>query len=187
MFYSTALEKWRWILRADYNLDLKHFSNASLYSLFSALVWGKYELNPQWNYHVGAMTTTGLASTVFYPIVGIDYSPSKQWTLEAIFPIMYSIQYKIDSQWRLAIKGRPLKERFRVGSKEREPRAIFNYTSIGTELNVRYERFLRLEIELYAGYNFGGKFYIKNEKGNRPLYTQLGGAPYGGASLDYGF
>lgn len=187
MFYSTGLENWRWIIRADYNIDLEHFSQGGKYGLFSGLVWGKYELNPRWSYHVGAFTTIGLEAAPVYPVIGFDYAPNKYWMLEAVFPILYSIQYKIDKNWKLAIKGRPLKERFRVSSKEPQPRSIFNYSSIGTEFSVKYEQFLWLEIELYGGYNFGGNFYIKDQSGHKPLYTEVSGAPYGGLSIDYGF
>lgn len=186
-FFTRAIDDWRWILRAEYNIDIKHFSHPGTYGLFSGLIWGKYALYEKWNYHVGAFATIGLERTVVYPVIGLDFSPDKHWVIEAIFPIMYSLQYNIDKNWRVSIKGRPLKERYRVGASEFQPRSIFTYSSIGAEFNLRYERFLWLEIELYAGYNFGGNFYIKNQGGHKPLYTDLGGAPYAGASLDYGF
>jgi len=186
-FYSTGLERWRWILRGDYNIDLEHFSHPGTYSLFSLMVWGKYELHKKWHYHVGATGSKGFEGRVVYPIIGIDFEPNKHWTFEAVFPITYSIQYKLDKNWKFSVKGRPLKERFRTGSKEPQPRSVFNYSTIGTEFSIQYVQFLWLELEIYAGYNFGGTFYIKNQSGRRPLYTDVGGAPYGGASLDYGF
>ena len=186
-FYTTGLEDWRWILRADYNLDLEHFSDPSHYGLFSLLMWGKYELHKKWHYHVGVLGSVGMESAPVYPILGIDFAPDDYWLFEAIFPITYSIQYKLNKNWRFSLKGRPLKERFRVGSHQLQPRSIFNYSTIGTEFNIHYEQFLWLEIELYAGYNFGGNFYIKNQHGRKALYTELGGAPYAGISLDYGF
>jgi hypothetical protein len=186
-FYSTGLNDWRWILQGTYNLDLEHFSQPSLYGLFSLLIWGKYTLHKKWHYHVGVLGTVGMEAAPVYPIIGIEWTPNKTWTFEAIFPITYSIQYKLNKNWRFSIKGRPLKERFRVGSHEPQPRSVFNYSSIGTEFNVQYERFLWLEIQLYAGYNFGGNFYIKNQFGRQAEYTEVGGAPYGGLSVDYGF
>lgn len=187
MFYTTGLEDWRWILRADYNLDLEHFGHPTTYGLFSLLIWGKYQLHRKWSYHVGAMGSVGLEASPVYPIIGIDFSPNKKWVFEAVFPITYSIQYKLNKNWKFSIKGRPLKERFRVGSQEPQPRSVFNYSSIGTEFNIQYEQFLWLDVQVYAGYNFGGNFYIKNQFGRKALYTEVGGAPYGGASLDYGF
>lgn len=186
-FYTTGLEQWRWILRADYNLDLEHFSQPGAYGYFSLLMWGKYELHKKWHYHVGAMGSVGLESHTVYPIIGIDFAPNQRWTFEAIFPIVYSVQYNLNKNWRFSIKGRPLKERFRVGTNEPQPRSVFNYSSIGTEFNVHYEQFLWLEIEAYIGYNFGGNFYIKNQSGHNALYTEVGGSPYAGVSLDYGF
>ena len=187
MFFTTELDNWRWILRADYNLDLEHFGHPAEYGLFSLLVWGKYELHKKWHYHVGVLGSVGLEGARVYPIIGIDFAPNKRWMFEAIFPITYSIQYKLDKNWHFSIKGRPLKERFRVGSHEPQPRSVFNYSTIGTEFNIHYEQFLWLEIEVYAGYDFGGNFYIKNQFGRNGLYTEVGGAPYAGASLDYGF
>ncbi len=187
MFYTIGLEKWRWILRADYNLDLEHFNRPSYYGLFSALVWGAYELHKKWHYHIGATGYLGLEGDVIYPILGLDFSPNKYWTFEAIFPLTYSIQYKLNKSWRFSIKGRPLKERFRVGSHQPQPRSVFNYSSVGTEANIHYELGRRLELEVYGGYNFGGNFYIKNQTGHNPLYTEIDGAPYGGATVDFGF
>ncbi|HSX38637.1 MAG TPA: hypothetical protein VLE95_07400 [Chlamydiales bacterium] len=187
MFYTTSLEDWRWILRADYNIDLEHFAHPGTYALFSVLAWGKYKLHKKWHYHVGTLAYAGMERNTVYPIFGIDFSPNKYWTFEAVFPITYSIQYKLDKNWQFSIQGRPLKERFRVSSRQAQPRSIFNYSSIGAELNIHYEQFLWLEIEIYAGYNFGGDFYIKNRYGKNALYTDVGGAPYGGVTFDYGF
>ncbi len=187
MFYSTGLEDWRWILRADYNIDLEHFAHPGNYGLFSLLIWGRYELHKKWHYHVGTTGSVGMESSVVYPIIGLDFSPNKTWTFEAIFPILYSVTYKLNKNWHFAIQGRPLQERFRVGAQQPQPRSVFTYSTIGAEFNIHYEQFLWLEIELFGGYNFGGNFYIKNQFGHKALYTEVGGAPYAGASLDYGF
>ena len=184
-FYSTALEKWKWILRAEYNMNQKH--SAVEYGLFSTLAWGAYELNEKWHYHIGFLTYMGLRGGWVYPLIGLDYALNKEWRFQVIFPIDYSIQYSIGERWRLSLKARPLRERFRVDSDEPHPRSIFNYSSIGTEFNVHYEQFLRLEIEAFAGYNWGGTLYIKDHNGKNALYTDFGGAPYGGASLNFGF
>ena len=122
-----------------------------------------------------------------YPIIGLDYSPDKKWTFQAVFPVDYSIQYLAAPWCRLSLKARPLKERFRVGHREPEPGSIFNYSSIGAEFNLHLEKTRRFEFELYGGYNFGGSFYIKSRGGHRPFYTDLGGAPYAGGHLDYAF
>lgn len=187
MFYSKGLDQWRWILRGDYNLDLKHFSKPSLYGLFSWLVWGAYNINDQWRYHVGGTGYVGMKGEMTYPLIGLDYSPTKQWTFEAIFPITYSVQYHLNENWRFSIKGRPLKERFRTGKEEPQPRSIFSYSTVGTEINIHYEIPMRLEFEIYGGYNCGGDFYIKDKNGHNALYTEVKAAPYLGALIDYGF
>ena len=186
-FYSTALDRWRWIVRGEYNLDLEHFSNPHLYGLFSGLLWGTYELFEKWRYHLGGVGYSGMRGSQIYPIIGLDYTLDEHWVFLAVFPIEYYAMYKIDSNWRLAAKIRPLKERFRTGKKEPQPRSIFSYSSVGAEFNAHYEIFMRLEVEAYVGYNFGGSFYIKNSKGHNSLYTDVGGAPYCGLTLDWGF
>ncbi len=186
-FLTIGLEKWRWIARADYNLDVKHFSNARDYGLFSALLWGTHEIFDKWHYHIGAFGYTGCEGEMVYPIIGFDYTLNKKWFFQAVFPINYSIEYTFRPEWRLSLKVRPLKERFRTGSHEPQPRSVFSYSSIGTELNLHYEKFLRVEAELYAGYNLGGDFYIKDKDGHNPLYTHVHGAPYVGANLNWGF
>lgn len=184
-FYTNSIEKWRWVLRGDYNLDVQHPTNE--YGLFSALAWGAYEIWPDWHYHVGVYGYSGMEGSQVYPVIGLDYSPHKKWQFLVVFPIDYYIQYKPDKYWRFSLRGRPLKERFRTGPNEPQPKSVFSYSSIGAELNAKYEIFLRFEAEAYAGYNFGGDFYIKDQNGQNALYTNVGGSPYGGASINYGF
>lgn len=185
-FLSIAVEKWRWIGRAEYNIDVKHFSHPRSYGLFSALLWGTHEMHRKWHYHVGAVGFTGFEGQEVYPIIGFDYSPNKKWMFQAVFPVTYSIDYSFNKEWKLSLKGRPLKERFRTGALEPQPRSVFNYSTMGAELNLHYEKFLRLEFEIYGGYNFGGSYYIKDRLGHHSLYTNVQGAPYGGASLNWG-
>lgn len=185
MFYSIALERWRWIARFDYNLQIEHMSQPSEYGLFSWLLWGAYELNSEWHYHVGVLGYAGLEGDTIYPLIGFDYTPNEKWFFQAIFPMLYSVEYKLSSKWTLAIKGRPLKERLRAGSKEPQPRSVFNYSTMSAELNAKYNYRNRFSLELYSGCNFGGKFYIKNEHGHNAIYVPIGAAPYVGFSIDY--
>jgi len=183
--FTNELDRWEWIVRADYNFDTAHFTNSN-YGLFSALLWGKYQLFRKWHYHVGGVGYVGLEGGMFYPIIGFDYAPNKKWEFKAIFPIIYSIQYKLGKYWHFALIGRPLKERFRVNNHQHDPSSVFSYSTIGTELNIRYEIPRRLEVVLFGGCNFGGNYYIKDRKGHNPLYTNVGAAPYIGAKLDWG-
>lgn len=185
-FLSTAVETWRWVARIDYNVDIKHFSRPRTYGLFSALLWGTHEFHRKWHYHIGALGYTGFEGQEVYPVIGVDFAPNKKWFFQAVFPINYSIEYALTERWRIALKGRPLKERFRAGKMETSPRAVFSYSSMGVELNLHYEKFLQLELEFFGGYNFGGGFYIKNRWGHHSLYTDVKGAPYAGASLNWG-
>ncbi len=187
MMYSIAIEKWRWIARLDYNIDLEHFSQPGSYGLGSGLLWGAYQIHRKWRYHIGATGYKGMEGHSVYPLLGLSYSPDKKWTFQAIFPIDYSIQYQAAPWCRISIKGRPLHERFRTGSREPQPRSVFNYSTMGTELNLHLEKKDRFEIELYGGYNFGGSFYIKSQGGHHAYYTDLEGAPYGGGNIDYAF
>ncbi len=186
-FYTTALEKWRWITRIDYNIDTEHFGKPGPYGLWTWLLWGSYQIHSKWHYHIGTVGYVGMKGHDVFPVIGADYSPNKTWMFQVIFPISYSIQYEIAPWCKLAIKGRPLRERFRVGSNEKQPGSIFHYSSIGTELNLSMEKKMRFETELFIGYNFGGTFKIENQRGKNPLYTDVKSAPYVGANIDYAF
>ncbi|HSX25434.1 MAG TPA: DUF6268 family outer membrane beta-barrel protein, partial [Chlamydiales bacterium] len=185
--YTIALEKWRWIARADYNLDQDHLSHLGSYGLFSALLWGSYQFHRKWHYHVGALGYVGMQGDTVYPVIGFDYAPNKKWLFQAIFPMTYTIDYNYTEHWRFSLKGRPLRERFRVGNQEPQAHSIFNYSTIGAEFNAHYEILRRFEAEAFIGYNFGGSFYIKDRGGRNALYTDVSGAPYVGAMLDWGF
>lgn len=186
MYYTTALDRWKWIVRFDYNLQTEHLDHPGEYSLYNGLIWGSYQIHRKWHYHIGALGYAGLEGYNIYPIIGADYAPGAHWLIEAIFPMKYSFAYKL-SDWSFALQMRPLKERLRCGSREPQHRSIFSYTSLGAEFNIRYERQLKIAVEGYAGYNLGGNFYIKNAQGKKPIYVDLDGAMYGGFSFDYGF
>lgn len=186
-FYTIAIEKWRWILRGNYNIGVDNFNEPHEYGLFEGLIWGAYQIHRKWHYHLGIFGYTGFEGAQMYPVLGADYSPNKKWTFLLVFPITYEIQYHVDKNWRLSLKGRPLKERFRTSSHQPQPRSVFSYSTMGAEFNVHYERFLRLEVEAFVGCNFGGSFYIKDAHNHNPLYSDVGMSPYAGANLDFGF
>lgn len=184
--FTKALESWRWIVRADYNIDCKHFSSPREYGLFSALLWGTHQKNDTWAYHIGALGYTGFEGEEVYPVIGFDYHFADNWLIQLIFPINYSIEYGFAENWTLALKGKTLKERFRSGPDNPSPRSVFNYSATAAEINLSFEKPLRLDFEIFAGYNFGGDFYLKDSKGENALYTDLRSAPYFGASLNWG-
>jgi hypothetical protein len=186
-FYTIAVDKWRWIMRADWNFDQEHFDDINRYCLWSGLIWGTYQIHRKWHYHIGATGYKGLESEQIYPIIGVDFAPNKRWFFQLLFPINYSVEYNLTDRWRFAIRARPLKERFRAGKNQPQPQSVFSYSSTGGEFNIHYEIKRRLEFEIYGGYNFGGTFYIKDKYSHNSLYTNLGGSPYGGATLDIGF
>lgn len=186
-FFSYGLKDWKWIARYDYNIDIDHFSRPGQYGLNTWLLWGAYKFHRKWHSHIGTTGYVGMKGSTVYPLLGLDYAPNKLWTFQAIFPIQYAIQYQATNWCRLSLQGRPLRERFRTGKHEAQPRSIFDYKSMGAEFNVFMEKERRLEFEAYAGYNFGGDFYIKNQKGKNALYTTFGGSPYAGAKLDLSF
>jgi hypothetical protein len=184
--YTTALQDWRWIAKLDYQSDLEHLDQLQEYGLWTALLWGSYTFKPSWRYHVGTLAYTGLESTTLYPLLGLDYTLCS-WNFSFIFPIEYKIQYQWTYHFATALQGRPLKERFRVGSRETQPKSVFNYTSVGAELLFSYTMEKQLTLEAFAGYSFGGTLYIKDRFGNDPIYVSVRTAPYVGGRLDYGF
>jgi hypothetical protein len=186
-FYTSALEDWRWIVRADYNVDADHIDEAADYSLYTGMLWGTYKIWRKWHYHIGALFSKGMETQNFYPIIGFDYSPTKSWLIELVFPVEYSIQFKFADYWRLAAKGRPLKERLRSGNEGPQPRSVLTYSSFGTELNLKFQKMLRFEAEAYAGWNWGGSFYVKDQNNNNPYYTSLEGSFYAGGMAEICF
>lgn len=184
VYYCTAVDRWKWIARFDYNLQTNHLSNIGKYSLYNGLLWGAYEINLKWHYHVGALGYAGLESFQIYPIIGFDYAPDEHWFLKAIFPFAYSVEYTV-SYWTFALKGRPFWERLRAGSREPQPRSVFSYSNFGIEFLLRFGLKDRLTLEGWGGYTLGTSFYIKDQHGSNPIYLDAKSAPYAGGSLDF--
>jgi hypothetical protein len=184
LFYSSAIDRWKWIARLDYNLQTNHLSHPGLYSLYNGILWGSYQVNLKWHYHVGALGYVGMEGMQIYPILGFDFSPDEHWFIQGIFPMTYSIEYKI-SYFTFALKGRPLAERLRAGSHEPQPRSIFSYSAFGAEFLTRFAYKERLTIEGWGGWMCMSQFYIKDQYGHNAIYFDAKGSPYAGASLDF--
>ena len=124
-FLSTAVEKWRWIGRIDYNIDVKHFTHPKTYGLFSALLWGSHEFHRKWHYHVGALATPDSKDKKSIRSLDLTTPRIKNGCFKSSFrsPIPSNIRSIKSGAFRL--KGGPLKSAFALASWIPNPAPYF--------------------------------------------------------------
>lgn len=187
-FCTTAVENWRWIIGSTYTIDTKYASKIKTYGQLGTLIWGMHPITESLNVHIGSLFYIGLRrDDPVYPVIGLDYTINESWLIKAIFPLDYRVEYKVLPNLSLSLKARAFSERFRTGKNEAQPRSIFQYSATGGEINLQYQIEHRLDAQLFAGYQFGGTYYIKDQMAKTATYMGFSPAPYLGAKLDFGF
>lgn len=186
---STALDRWRWVLNLGGTVDAARFDVARSGVIYG-LVWGRYQVSNTTGIHIGMFGFGGIHSGYALPVFGIDYSWSKKWTLNVIFPLDFSLRYACTRCFSAALSystfGGPYRYPKRahqgIGSGFEDP--VFQVYSRGVEAILKYAlENSRFSFEVGGGWNFGGWILIQNTKGRHGRYYKFDSAPYGSASL----
>lgn len=183
--YSTKIPNWVWrgAIGADIDADDFSFSHNAMYN---GAMWGRYHVSKTVGFHIGFTGTTGLRRDKVFPILGIDYSPSKSWKIAFVFPVDLSVSYAINDKWSLAYSGRTFRSRHRLSQKEIVSKGIFDYRTFGTEasLNYQLEQFLA---KVYVGSTYAGDLKVSDHRDKNPVFYKYNGSIYLGGNLTLKF
>lgn len=184
---STSIKDWRWVLSAAVSVDTQTF-NFGQSGVYYGLMWGRYQFTPTIGMHVGWWGYVGVENGYMLPILGLDWSPTKHWRINGIFPINISIEYLFNKYLSTAIEwatfGRPYRFPMRAhGGKGRFHNGIFEVYSQGLELDLKFQAHNTISLAVGAGWNFGGWILIKDRHNHHGKYYKYDDAPYAQARL----
>ncbi len=86
---TTAFGGWTWRSLAQINVGLEDWDLWG-YGWFQGVIWGKREVTPNCNIHVGGIAMAGLKYGRILPIVGFDYAFPWDLNLRLIYPLEFS-------------------------------------------------------------------------------------------------
>lgn len=182
-YITTAIENWRWVFNLGFHANLDHF-NMGNNAFYTGMIWGRLAYSLPLGIHIGVVGQAGVKSTYLFPILGFDWYFHKQWKINAIFPLDFSLHYYFAKNWSSALSYRSFggwyRSFHRVGSHETDPNSMFSVHANGLDLGVYFDS-RHFSIGLFGGCNFGGWILIRNSHGAKPIYYHFDYAGYGGA------
>ncbi len=185
-FATKRVTDWLWQANISMNVDTDHFQ-INKYANYDFLLWGRYDWNCAIGFHTGFLAYTGMKVDRVWPIIGFDWCINRKWKLNAIFPMNMSLVYKVTPAFSASLAGRLFYNRYRAGSHEPVPQAIFEYQNRGLELGLSYECASWLSANAHLGYTFGGQTTFSNKNRHHRQHLDIDGACYFGGNVSVKF
>jgi hypothetical protein len=187
---STHLQRWRWIAKVGASVDSKSFCFGPT-GVYDGLAWGRYHISETLGLHVGLGGYVGIKNHYVLPIFGLDWTSLPKWRLQAVFPLVLSLEYFWTSHLSASLAvntfGGPYRYPRRAhGGIGRFDNAIFEIYSKGLEIDLKY-RINRCSASVGCGWNFGGWILTKNAHNESGKYFKFNAAPYAQGRLTLTF
>ncbi|MEC7840385.1 MAG: hypothetical protein VX777_10140 [Chlamydiota bacterium] len=184
--FSNRFCEWIWQGQLAIKINTDHW-DFNQYANYDLTLWGKYDLNCDWNLHIGAIVQTGMKMDRIYPILGFDYEVNNRWKLNAVFPVNISMLYTYDCNWSGALAMRFFDIRHRVGKDEPLSMGLVAYRNSGVELVLLYEDDPTIEANIHIGSTLGGMLRISDKNNKHAKHFKLDPAMYVGAEAVWSF
>jgi len=188
-YITTSVEDWRIVFNMGIHSNVDHFSFSNN-SFYTGMIWGRLTYSTPVGVHIGFLGQSGLKSTYLFPILGVDFYLSRQWKINAVFPLDFSVQYYINENWSSGLNYRSFggwyRSFHRVGSGEPNPYSMFSLNANGADLSLAFQKKM-VSLEVFAGANFGGWIEIRDKNGDNSEYYPFNYSGFvgGKASLDF--
>lgn len=176
---TSEIHRWKWKADLELQMNTDHFS-LSRYTLFGATLRGRYKYHEKRNLHVGILALTGMRYTRLLPIIGMDYTISDKWQLDAIFPTKMALIYSLTQHWKLDAAIRYFLSRQRLDEHEHFRRGLVAYRNWGAEFGLSYNYNDTLHFNLHMGESFAGRLRISNRNNSHRHHLKLDPALYYG-------
>lgn len=176
---TTEIHRWKWKADLEMQMNAQHFS-LSRYTLFTGILRGRYKYHDKRHLHVGVYAISGMRYTRVLPILGIDYTISEKWQLDAVFPTKMALVYSITPQWKVDAAIRYFLSRQRLGEHEHFHRGLVAYRNWGAEFGLNYAFSERIRFNAHIGESFDGRMRISHRNGHHRHHLVLDPAMYFG-------
>jgi len=184
--FSNRFCEWIWQGQFAININTDHWS-FDQYTNYDLTLWGRYELNCNFNLHIGTIVQTGMKMDRVYPIFGFDWEINKLWKLNAVFPVNISMVYTYDCNWSAALAMRFFDIRHRTGKEEPLPMSLVAYRNSGVEIVLLYEDDPTIDANIHIGSTLGGMVRISDKDNRNAKHFKLDPAWYVGAEAVWSF
>lgn len=185
--FTERVCDWLWRGQVSLNFDNLDYWNFSDYMTYDIVLWGRYACCDNIGINIGFFAETGMKMDRLYPIIGIDWEPSCNWKISAVFPTNISLTYLFSSSWSVALAGRFFDERHRTKKNEPVPQATWRYQSSGAEFGINFDPGKWLHVNIHAGHTFRAWLKVGDKNYNHRRRIHFDGAPYAGADLYVNF
>ena len=179
---SREVENWLWEGKLIVSLD-PHSSRLDTTTWYNGFFFGRYTYTKNVGIYIGFNMYTGLNKDMVYPILGFDYIPNKEWKLSLIYPTDISLTYTITPEWSAIATLRPILDRHRLKRTEAVPFGVYEYSTNGTEVALKWAPSLACETKLFVGSTTGGRLKITDKLGRNGQIFKLRPAPYAGLTV----
>lgn len=188
-YITTALKQWRWVVNLGIHANLDHF-NLGSNAFYTGTIWGRLAYSKPLGIHIGVVGQSGVKSTYLFPILGVDWYFHRQWKINAVFPLDFSLHYYFAKNWSTALAYRSFggwyRSFHRVGKRATDPESMISVHANGLDLGI-YLNSDHFSAGLFGGANFGGWLLLRNRHGAKPTYFHFETAAYGGAKASVEF
>lgn len=179
---SHSIQKWRWAMNGGVAVDTKTF-NFGKSAIYYTMLWGRYEQNKDVGLHLGFFAYYGALNGYVLPILGADWTISKQWDIRFVFPLDASLNYHFTKNFTTSILATSM------GGPYRWPRrahggigefdeAIFKIYSSAVEWDIKFAEKNFFSIGAGAGWDFGGWIQSSDSHNHHKKYYHFDGAGY---------
>ncbi len=181
-YITTAIEQWRWVVDPGVHANLDHFNMGSN-AFYTGTIWERLAYSNPLGIHIGVVRQTGVKNIYLFPILGFDWYFHKQWKINAVFPLDFSLHYFFAKHWSSALSYRSFggwyRSFHRVGKRENEPESKVSVHANGVDIGI-YLNTHHFSAGLFGGTNFDGWIQIRNRHEDKPTYFHFDAAAYGG-------
>ncbi|MDF2549044.1 MAG: hypothetical protein K0S07_111 [Chlamydiales bacterium] len=156
-------------------------------TLYRIVTHGRYTYTDDIGLHVGFVAHTGLRKDKVFPILGVDYALTPEWSLSLILPEKLAVAYAFHEYFTAELATKTFFERHRVGHHETLSRGFAEYSNVGTELAINMKKCEKMEANIHAGATWGGRLRTSTARETAATHYHLRSVFYMGARVAVSF
>ncbi len=131
-------------------------------------------------------------STVFVPMVNLDWRITEEWRLATIFRAAgiapgLALSYSPSEAWTFTLAGSYENRSYRLDDDGPNPNGVFKDRRVPFDLSARWNGTPNFSIEATAGVSMFGEFKVRDADGDEVGADDLDPAPFLGVTLTFRF
>ncbi|WP_348663847.1 hypothetical protein [Chlamydia vaughanii] len=181
--YTLSLKNWQWSVVFSALLDPENVEIG--YGLYQAVLSGKYQATEQLSVIFGMINETGLHQEKAWPLLGATYKPNDRLTINCIYPVNFSVEYKCTSvcDFGAAYRLTRFRKKLRTNPLS-SSEGIFEYQGREIEGSVKLTPWPGSFIKAFYGWSIGSDISLADGHNNNCTnYPFRSSAFFGGSAM----